>query len=215
MARSLRRTLPAGLALALGMSLLMSGSALAATTDVSIVNFAFSPQTVSIKMGDSVKWTNTATITSHTTTSDGIDLCCPNGPALWASGTLAPNAMFTFTFNVAASYKYHCSIHTNMKGTVNVAMKAKPKSGGTSTVFTITWAKGSIPAFGYNADIQISRPGGPGFVDWMIDQTGMMVKHTFTPDAGTGTYLFRARLQMGTSTTLISGFSKSLKITVV
>src|SRR5205085_1932236 len=124
MLRLSRIGVPLGVAVALVAA--AQGSALAATTQVSIINFAFSPTPISIKMEDTVNWTNTAGTTTHTTTSDGTDACCPSGAALWASGNLAPNAQFPFVFNVAGTYKYHCSIHTTMHGQVNVKGSAMP-----------------------------------------------------------------------------------------
>ena len=208
------RLLRAAVPVALLMVLATTQGAMAATThDVSIVNFSFTPQNTKARLGDIVKWTNNAGVTPHTSTSDGIDACCANGAALWQSGTLSGGQTFQFTFNTAGTYGYHCSIHTTMKGTVQTALFISPKIGGVTTSFKIGWALGTIPT-GYNMDVQISRPGGPGFVDWKVDQTGTQTRSTFTPDAGTGVYLFRARLQMGTSTTIVSGFSPSGKITV-
>src|SRR5206468_1665918 len=82
--------------------------------------------------------------------------------------------------------------HTSMQGTVSAPMKASPPNGGVTTVFTITWATGGVPA-GFDVQIQISRPGGPGFVLWKDNQTAQSA--TFVPDMGTGVYKFRARLQ--------------------
>src|SRR5206468_13128183 len=100
---------------------------------------------------------------------------------------------------------------TTMHGTVKVRIRAFPATGGVGTVFTITWLHGGSMPAGYNEDIQIKRPGG-SFVDWKLDQTGASA--TFTPDMGTGVYQFKARLQKGTSTTLLSGYSPVASITV-
>jgi plastocyanin len=206
--RASRKLLILGLAFAL--SLVMAGSALASTVNVSIVDFAFNPAAARARMGDTVKWTNNGS--THTVTSDGTDPCCPNGPALFASGSVGTGGTFSFVFNTAGKYNYHCSIHTNMKASVSVGMKAVPPSGTQTTQFTITWAANAIPAT-YNMDIQISRPG-QGFVNWKLNRTGTMLSSTFTPDAGAGTYKFRALLQKGTSATLKSGFSAAKSITV-
>jgi plastocyanin len=207
-----RRTWVLGAALALALVVATGAAASpSATSNVSIVNFAFNPATVKIRLGDSVKWTNTAALTTHTSTSDGTDVCCPKGPSLWASGNIAPNGTFTATFVVAGKYPYHCSIHTTMKGIIQVGMKVSPTTGHLNTTFTITWGVGSIPN-GFNADIQISRPGG-SFVNWMTNQTGTHVKAPFMADAGTGTYKFRARLQ-NSSSGGASAFSASKSITV-
>jgi len=81
--------------------------------DVSIANFAFDPQTITITVGSAIKWTNNDTVT-HTSTSD---------TNVWDSGNIAPTDSYTHTFNTAGSYPYHCAIHTNMHGTVVVTTR--------------------------------------------------------------------------------------------
>ena len=76
-----------------------------------IVNFAFNPGTVTVPVGTTVKWTNEASTTSHTITSDGGD---------WDSGKLKNGQSFSHTFTQTGSFSYHCSIHTSMKGTIVV-----------------------------------------------------------------------------------------------
>ena len=203
----LRRALPIGFVLVLASA----QGAMAATVNVSIMNNAFSPATLTTIPGNTVHWTNNEISTSHTVTSDGIDACCPNGPALFQSGTLSPGQTFDFLFVAGGQYKYHCSIHTFMKGTVNIRIRAFPPTGGVGTTFTITWLRGGPMPNGYNEDVQIKRPGGT-FVDWKVDQTGASA--TFVPDQGTGVYQFKARIQKGTSTTLVSGYSPLASITV-
>jgi plastocyanin len=75
-----------------------------------MANLAFSPATLTIKVGTTVTWTNKDS-TTHTVISD-------NG--VFQSGNMAPNATFTYTFNNAGTFPYHCSIHPSMKGTVVV-----------------------------------------------------------------------------------------------
>jgi plastocyanin len=83
---------------------------LAATTPVSIVDFVFQPQTVTINVGDQVTWTNGGP-SGHTATSD---------TGVWDSGLLNVGQTFSFTFNTAGSFPYHCTIHPFMLGTINV-----------------------------------------------------------------------------------------------
>lgn len=71
---------------------------------VSIENFAFSPATVNIKVGQSVMWTNKDSA-PHTATELGN---------LFDSGSLATNQSFSFTFHTAGTYTYHCLIHSMM-----------------------------------------------------------------------------------------------------
>ncbi|HEX9235249.1 MAG TPA: plastocyanin/azurin family copper-binding protein [Actinomycetota bacterium] len=189
MLRLARRALP----LAVLFVLVGQGAAFAAS--VSIVDFAFQPSSTSLGLGGSVTWTNNGSVT-HTTTDNGVD--STSGPTLWNSGNLSPGATFSFAFKGAGKFAYHCHIHQSMTGTVTVPPKAQPRTGTTTTVFTITWAVTSVPS-GFNEDIQIMRPTSTSWVAWKSNKTGTSISATFTPDAGTGTYLFRARLQNSTT----------------
>lgn len=79
-------------------------------TDVNIKNFAFSPNNVTIKTGQTVRWTNQDSA-PHTVTSDD---------GKFDSGQLANGKSFTFAFTVPGTYTYHCGNHPNMKGTITV-----------------------------------------------------------------------------------------------
>lgn len=90
-----------------------SSNSTAQTTDkVTIANFAFSPASITVKKGTTVTWTNQDSATHTVTEMDGQD-----GPK---SGDLSQGQTFTFTYNTAGTFKYHCSIHPNMTGTVTV-----------------------------------------------------------------------------------------------
>jgi plastocyanin len=81
-----------------------------AGTEVSIANFAFSPDTLTVKAGTTVMWTNHDT-TAHTVTADDKS---------FDSGNLQPGQSFSFMFTQAGTFSYHCSIHPNMKATIVV-----------------------------------------------------------------------------------------------
>jgi plastocyanin len=88
-----------------------SSSKAVATDTVAIQNFAFSPETITVKVGTKVTWTNKDSA-AHTVTGDNND-----GPA---SGTLAQGASYSFIFSKVGTFNYECSIHPSMKGTVIV-----------------------------------------------------------------------------------------------
>ena len=71
-------------------------------------NQAFMPDALEITAGTTVTWTNTDSV-SHTSTSDA---------AGWNSGIVAPNGQFSFTFQTAGTFPYHCAIHPGMVGRV-------------------------------------------------------------------------------------------------
>ena len=80
---------------------------------VAIQNFTFAPQTLTVKAGTKVTWTNNDS-TPHTVTStDGPSTSAsPNG--LFDSGQLVSGASFSFTFAKAGTYYYECTIHASM-----------------------------------------------------------------------------------------------------
>jgi plastocyanin len=80
------------------------------TKTVSIQNFAFSPATLTVKKGTTIVWTNLDSAT-HTVTSD---------TGKFNSGNLSQNKTFSYTFNTAGAYAYHCAIHPMMIGTITV-----------------------------------------------------------------------------------------------
>jgi plastocyanin len=82
----------------------------AAAATVTIDNFAFSPQSLQVKVGTTVTWTNNQG-TTHTVTSDTGE---------WDSGNLSQGKSFSFTFTKAGTFAYHCAIHSSMTGTVEV-----------------------------------------------------------------------------------------------
>jgi len=73
-------------------------------------NRAFAPDDLTVAVGTIVEWTNTDSI-SHTSTSDA---------AGWNSGIIAPGGRFSFSFQTAGTFHYHCAIHPGMVGDVVV-----------------------------------------------------------------------------------------------
>src|SRR5437899_8275887 len=91
-------------------ALVVDAPAQAATVNVKITKTGFSPSTVRINFGDTVKWTNTDSA-NHQIVAD-------NGS--FASPILAPNQAYSFTFKVAGRFPYHDAIHPSLKGVVRV-----------------------------------------------------------------------------------------------
>jgi plastocyanin len=73
-------------------------------------NRAFMPDDLDITVGTTVTWTNSDSV-AHTSTSNGSG---------WDSGTIAPGRGFSFTFQTAGTFPYHCTIHPGMVGSVVV-----------------------------------------------------------------------------------------------
>lgn len=79
---------------------------------VSIEEFAFTPGTIIITTGTTVRWTNEDSV-AHTVTSD------PAG--VFDSGTLQPGETFEYRFDTPGTYPYLCTLHPSMTGTVIVS----------------------------------------------------------------------------------------------
>jgi len=98
---------------ALPISTANSAVAPAATsTSVMIMNYAYSPAALTIKVGTKVTWTNMDTA-PHTVTVS-------SGPVKFASPNLQKGESFTYTFTKAGTYSYYCAVHPDMKATVTV-----------------------------------------------------------------------------------------------
>ena len=80
--------------------------------NIEITNFAFSPETLSIKKGDKVTWTNLDSA-SHTVSSDGSTEL--------SSQPLSQGKAYTHTFKISGTFSYHCAFHSGMKGKIIVA----------------------------------------------------------------------------------------------
>ena len=87
-----------------------TGQAQAATVEVKIDNFSFSPATLSVSPGTTVTWTNRDDI-PHTVVSDD---------KIFKSKVLDTDEKFSYTFSKPGSYPYFCSVHPKMTGKVVV-----------------------------------------------------------------------------------------------
>jgi uncharacterized repeat protein (TIGR01451 family) len=111
------------------------------------------------------------------------------------TGVLTPTAFARHEFDAAGNYLLTDS-PSGRTGTVNLT-PACPATGTVGIPMTVTWASQPLPA-GYDEDVQVLYPGTTGWVTWAPNQTG--TSGQFTPNNGSGTYKFRARLQLtGTS----------------
>lgn len=81
------------------------------SNSIAIINFAFSPPTLTINKGDTVVWTNQDSASHRILSDSGTEI---------DSVVLSTGATYTHTFNSAGTFDYHCSIHTSMKGRIVV-----------------------------------------------------------------------------------------------
>lgn len=87
----------------------------------------FTPDTVRVEAGETVRWTNSSIIV-HTVTADPEEATLensvrlPEGATPFDSGNMDPDETFEHTFRVPGTYRYFCIPHeaTKMYGTVLV-----------------------------------------------------------------------------------------------
>jgi amicyanin len=92
-----------------GIGCMIAVPAMAADAAVKIGNFTFAPQELRVKAGTKVTWTNEDDI-PHTVVS----------PGQLRSQPLDTDQSFSFTFTKPGTYKYFCSLHPHMTGTIVV-----------------------------------------------------------------------------------------------
>lgn len=103
-------------------ALLTAPEAIGATKTVQIKRSAFSPATVSIVAGDTIRWRNVDTRNHQVVSTTGT----------FASPVLRPNRTYSFRFLVAGTYRYRDALNPTVVGTVRVAGAPPSVTFGTS-----------------------------------------------------------------------------------
>jgi plastocyanin len=94
----------------MGGAMLVSGAESDPGGRVVIKDFMFAPVALTVKAGSVVSWTNQDN-EPHTVASDA---------GVFRSGALDTNESFTFKFDKPGTYRFLCSIHPYMVGTITV-----------------------------------------------------------------------------------------------
>jgi amicyanin len=82
-----------------------------AAATVSIDNFTFNPQKLTVKAGTTVTWTNKDDIPHGIAATEN---------AFKRSAAMDTDGTYSFTFTTAGTYQYFCYIHPHMTGTIVV-----------------------------------------------------------------------------------------------
>jgi plastocyanin len=90
----------------------------AATENVTISDFQFTPAQITVQQGDTVTWTNEGPTSHSATSSDGS----------FDTGIFSAGGSRSATFDEAGTFAYICTPHPNMHGTVVV--EASSSGGG-------------------------------------------------------------------------------------
>lgn len=181
------------------VALVLTGISLrAATFQVQIRDFYFTPTNLSIAVGDTVRWTNTSSFQHDTS---GTNAAFP-----WSSGTLNAGATYSLTFTNAGTFRYLCNRHffaimnprREQTGTVSVASANLPPSVNLTN--PVNNAKFHAPA-SLTLEVTASDPGGSVTNVEFFSGTTPLGNDTTAPysfpanNLAAGNYTFTARAQ--------------------
>ena len=77
---------------------------------VIMMNTAFNPGTVTVSKGTTITWKN----------NDGFDHTSTSDTGVWDTGVIPGGGSKTTSYANAGTFKYHCTIHAGMIGTIVV-----------------------------------------------------------------------------------------------
>jgi plastocyanin len=153
------------------ISLMAVSLSLAVQVPVSMVDFAFSPETVRVAAGDSVVWTNNGTFL-HTSTSGVSGVW----DSIWDSGNMAHGASFVRGFAADGTFPYFCR-HHYLSGMTGVVLVGASGANETPRADENSAGMASFPdPFRYATTIRFA-PAGPGSGSVRVfDASGKLVR---------------------------------------
>jgi plastocyanin len=98
------------LPIAAALVLALPAPGLAATVAVKITGTGFTPKTVTVNAGDTVRWTNADNVNHQLVANNGA----------FASAIIKSGATYSFTFNTAGTFRYHDALKPSLTGTITV-----------------------------------------------------------------------------------------------
>ncbi|MEV4052288.1 cupredoxin family copper-binding protein [Amycolatopsis sp. NPDC049688] len=108
----MRRAALAVAGLLLFLSLPLAGPAAAATQQVMMQDYAFSPAALTVRAGDTVTWMQ------HDEAPH--DVVTTSAPVAFRSPQLSAGQSWSYTFRQPGTYQYYCSVHPDMRASVTV-----------------------------------------------------------------------------------------------
>jgi hypothetical protein len=146
---------------------------------VTVSDTGFDPVPVRVRRGGTVVWENAGPSAHEVVDETGLGLF---------SLPMSASGFGAYTFVGAGRYPYACASLPALTGSVSVPITATRVKG--SSAIDVTWASEVAPE-GFAYDVQVRRPGGRWRL-WKDDVSRAAA--TYRPEAGDGTYRFRARL---------------------
>jgi plastocyanin len=177
----------------------------------------FSPSTVNISVGDTVRWTwegSGHSVTSGTPCTIDSQFCSPDDMNCPAGILSNVGTIYEHTFNQAGSFSYFCAVHcfSGMTGTVHV-------SGAAPLAITSAVSRKTQGAAG-TFDINLPLTGTPGLESrtgdytMVVTFTNNVVSGNASVTAGTGTVNGSPTFSGNTMTIILTGVTTAQTITV-
>jgi plastocyanin len=134
----MRRAALAVAGLLVFLNLPLASPAAAATQQVMMQGYAFSPAALTVRVGDTVTWMQ------HDEAPH--DVVTTSAPVAFRSPQLSAGQSWSYTFRQAGTYQYYCSVHPDMRASVTVlpAPTTAPPST-TSRPLPSRTAAGAVP----------------------------------------------------------------------
>ena len=178
----------------------------AAAFEISVVDFAFEPGTVSVPVGATVTWTNTGSRPHTVTADDGS----------FDSGRLDPGEEFSLTFDQPGTFTYHCGFHPEMRGSIVVTESQEQTDASGDATPTAGESASSEPAalsetLGPAGNLEPAEPSRLAHIHaGTCDELGIVVYSfpdikTFRLDEGEEAGVGTVELITGTTQTPLSG----------
>ena len=108
----MRRAALAVAGLLVFLNLPFAGPAAAATQQVMMQGYAFSPAALTVRVGDTVTWIQ------HDEAPH--DVVTTSAPVAFRSPQLSAGQSWSYTFQQPGTYQYYCSVHPDMRASVTV-----------------------------------------------------------------------------------------------
>jgi plastocyanin len=99
----------------------VNGNTAGTTVEVSIDNSAFTPASVTVHVGYTVRWTNHQVGVPHTVTSGNPGDA--DAGALFDSGAIEPGQSFSLTFTEQGTFRYFCDFHEEIMRDATVTVE--------------------------------------------------------------------------------------------
>ncbi|RSM48614.1 copper-binding protein [Amycolatopsis balhimycina DSM 5908] len=165
------------------LNLPFAGQATAATQQVMMQDYAFSPAALTVRVGDTVTWMQ------HDQAPH--DVVTTSAPVAFRSPQLSAGQSWSYTFRQPGTYQYYCSVHPDMRASVTVLpapTTAAPKPAPTTPAAakpaparTTTPAAGPAGAAPVTTPPATTPPAAPASTPPVVQQAAAATPPTLDP----------------------------------